>query len=434
MVLSPREALFQPTPYQLEVLTSNAKAKVLLNGRQSGKSTVLRMMIYVDAWQEPNRELLYVAKSIKQAKDVMWRSLVKGIDPIFPKEAIKEINNVDHYFVLINDTRITVTGSENVDGLLGKTCDKLYIDEWQSHHNQSYIWTLLQPMIAARQGDVVFAGTARGYDDLWEKCQYGQLGSPMKKKNWRSWHIPTRLSGTPAGTPEALELAKSTLSPEQYAQEYEASPSASTGLVYPNFGPDNIRSDITLTPIVEGVETEPTLQIGMDFNVENMMAVIAITKINGKYKELHIVDEIHLTYNSNTQTMAQEIQRRYGNKSLIIYPDASGRNRHAASRSTNHSVLTNSPFNFKIKFDQRGNPEIIDRVNVVNSLILNAHNDIRLFVHPRCKKTIQTLTRQQYKNGKPDKDSGLDHAGDAVGYLCWQLYKPNQSGYSLGTF
>lgn len=434
MILSPREALYDPTAYQMEVLASKAKAKVLLNGRQSGKSTVLRMLMYKDAWEQSNRELLYVAKSIKQAKDVMWRSLVKGTDPIFPRESIKEINNVDHYFVLINDTRITVTGSENVDGLLGKTCDKLYIDEWQSHHNQSYIWQLLQPMIAARQGDVVFAGTARGFDDLWEKCQYGQGGSPMKKKNWRSWHVPTRLSGTPAGTPEALALAKSTLSPEQYAQEYEASPTASTGLVYPNFGNDNIRTNLTLNPLVNGEVTEPRLQIGMDFNVDNMMAVIGISVINGKYKELHIVDEIHLTYNSNTQTMAQEIQRRYGNRNLIIYPDASGRNRHAADRSTNHTVLTSSPFNFVIKFDHCGNPEIIDRVNVVNSVIKNAHDDVRLFVDPRCKKTIQTLTRQQYKNGKPDKDSGLDHAGDALGYLVWQLYKPNQSGFNVSSF
>jgi hypothetical protein len=390
----------------------------LLNGRQSGKSTALRMLIYKDAWEKPDRELLYVAKSIKQAKDIMWSSLVKGSDPIFPKRACDEVNNVDHYIVLKNSTKITVTGSENVDGLLGKTCDKLYIDEWQSHNNQEYVWTLLQPMLAARQGDVVFAGTARGYDDLWEKCQFGDPDSASKKAGWRSWHIPTSRSGTPAGTPEALALAKSTLSPQQYQQEYEASPVATVGLVYPDFDQhENIRAHLTHSPVVNGETLQPTLHIGMDFNVDNMMAVVAV-KIG---QELHIVDEIHLTHNSNTQTMANEIKRRYGSRQLVIYPDASGRNRFSGDSNTNHQILKDH--GWALKFDQAGNPLITDRVNVVNSVILNAQGLRRLFIHPSCKQTLRTLTRQTYKNGKPDKDSGLDHAGDALGYLIYQLYK-----------
>ena len=31
-----------------------------------------------------------------------------------------------------------------------------------------------------------------------------------------------------------------------------------------------------------------------------------------------------------------------------------------------------------------------------------------------------------------DKDGGLDHAADALGYLVWQLYKPSQRGLSIG--
>jgi len=426
-VLTPNEAIFAPTPYQQEVLVSKAKTKVLLNGRQSGKSTVLRALIYSDAWSEPNGNLLYLAKSIKQAKDIMWETLTKGIDPIFPKTAIKEINNVDHYLVLNNNTKITVAGTENIDGLLGRTCNKLYLDEWQSHRNQEEIWKLLQPMLASYYGDVVFAGTARGYDDLWEKCQYGLPGSPTKKAGWRSWHIPTRLSGTPAGSPRAIALAKQSLSPQQFQQEYEASPSATTGLVYPDFDSGiNIRTGMSLSPIVDGNKTEPTLHIGMDFNVDNMMAVIAIKEGN----DLHIVEEIHLQYNSNTKTMAAEIQRRFGKRNIIIYPDASGRNRHAADSNTNHTEL--KKYGWYLKFDQRGNPLISDRINTVNSVILNAAGQRRLFIDPSCKNTIKTLTRQTYKNGKPDKDSGLDHAGDAMGYLIYHLYKMNGSSFTVG--
>lgn len=426
-MLTPYESLFHPTPYQQEVLASNAKMKVLLNGRQSGKSTVIRMLIYKDAWEQSNRELLYIATSIKQAKDIMWKHLVKGHQPIFPKEVCTSINNVDHQIELINGTRITVTGSDNVDGLLGKTCDKLYIDEWQSHYNQKYIWTLLQPMIAARQGDVVFAGTARGYDDLWEKCQYGLPDSPMKRQGWRSWHVPTRKSGTPAGSPEALALAKATLSPQQYQQEYEASPTATIGLVYPDFQQDaNVKNTLSLNPIINGEVTSPVLHIGMDFNVDNMMAVVAV-KMD---RELHIVDEINLTYNATTQTMANEIARRYAGRQIVIYPDASGRNRTASGGSTNHQILKDR--GWTLRFDHAGNPAVQDRINVVNSVICNALGERRLFVHPNCKQTLQTLTRHTYKDGKPDKKSGLDHAGDALGYLIYQLYKPS-GAFTVGT-
>lgn len=433
LILNPLEALFNPTPYQQEVLVSKAKMKVLLNGRQSGKSTVLRMLMYKDAWEQPNRELMYVAKSIKQAKDIMWRSLTKGFTPIFPPQCVLEVNNVDHYIVLTNGTRITVTGSENVDNLLGKTCDKLYLDEWQSHSHQDHVWTLLQPMLAARNGDVVFAGTARGFDDLYDKCQMGDPSSTTKKAGWRSWHIPTSRSGTPAGTPQAIALAKSTLSAHQFAQEYEASPYATTGLVYCDFDPDhNISDRISINPIVDGEVTEPTLHIGMDFNVDNMSAVVAV-KIG---KVLHIVDEIIQGTNSNTITMATEIKKRYGHRNLIIYPDASGRNRNQETGGSNHKLLKGAPYNFPLKFSHSGNPLITNRINVCNSVMCNAVGVRRLLIHPRCESLLKTLTRQTYdKNGAPEKQSGLDHAGDAFGYVLYYLYKQmGSTSISVGTF
>ena len=429
LILTPLEALFNPTPYQMEVLISKAKMKVLLNGRQSGKSTVLRMLIYKDAWEKPNRELMYVAKSIKQAKDIMWRSLTKGYNPIFPPQCVLEVNNVDHYIVLNNGTRITVTGSENVDNLLGKTCDKLYLDEWQSHSHQEHVWTLLQPMLAARNGDVVFAGTARGFDDLYDKCQQGNPHSGTKKAGWRSWHIPTALSGTPAGTPKAIAQAKRDLSAHQFAQEYEASPYATTGLVYCDFDPDhNVSDKISISPN----DTEPTIHIGMDFNVDKMSAIVAV-KINNV---LHIVDEIVQGMNSNTVTMATEIKKRYGHRNVIIYPDASGRNRNNSDGGSNHKILKGAPYNFPIKFDNRGNPLIVNRINVVNSVMCNAVGERKLLVHPRCKELLKTLTRQTYdNNGAPEKATGLDHVGDAFGYVLYQLYHRNGStSVTVGKF
>jgi hypothetical protein len=48
----------------------------------------------------------------------------------------------------------------------------------------------------------------------------------------------------------------------------------------------------------------------------------------------------------------------------------------------------------------------------------------RLRIHPRCKSLISGLSNLTYKEGtsQPDKKSGYDHIGDALGYLLWQEF------------
>ena len=54
----------------------------------------------------------------------------------------------------------------------------------------------------------------------------------------------------------------------------------------------------------------------------------------------------------------------------------------------------------------------------MNSLLLNTNGDRRLFVDPKCKEVIKSLSRHTYKEGTqvPNKNDGFDHLCDAVGY------------------
>lgn len=422
-LLTPIQTVLSPTLWQQEVLyRSNVTHRVLLNGRQSGKSTIIRQLIYSDALSEPNQELLYVACTIGQAKEIMWRPLLNTHDCIFHPSWVKNRNNSERTLELFNGSRLTVTGSENVEALLGRTVDRLYLDEWQSQDPE--VWEKLQPMLAARDGKVIFAGTARGFDDLYDKWWRGSPSNPDKEPDWYSWKIPTALSGTPAGRPEAIAMAKQALSPAQFAQEYEASPYSTEGLVYPDF---DMREHLFKEDFITD---SPVIHVGMDFNVDNMMAVIGVKKEN----KLFIGDEIHLTHKSNTQTMIRELKARYPEKKIIVYPDASGRNRNTAAdyNSTNHTLLQQA--GFTLRFDKKGNPDIVDRVNTVNAVIFNASGERRLFIHQKCKNIINTLTKQTYHNGKPLKDGKIDHAGDALGYLVYQLYAIRNRGAYVQTF
>ena len=57
-----------------------------------------------------------------------------------------------------------------------------------------------------------------------------------------------------------------------------------------------------------------------------------------------------------------------------------------------------------------------------------------MIIHPNCKNLLNTLSKQVYKEGTsvPDKSNGLDHHGDAIGYLVSYLY-PVTTNYEAPT-
>ena len=85
---------------------------------------------------------------------------------------------------------------------------------------------------------------------------------------------------------------------------------------------------------------------------------------------------------------------------------------------------------------------IRDRINAVNSKLCSSAGIRGMIIHPNCKNLLNTLTKQVYKAGTsiPDKSSGLDHHGDALGYLVSYLYPvttnyegPEQSRFTVRT-
>ncbi|WP_394239879.1 phage terminase large subunit family protein [Vibrio astriarenae] len=168
-------------------------------------------------------------------------------------------------------------------------------------------------------------------------------------------------------------------------------------------------------------ELDPTrpLLIGMDFNVNPMCAVVG--QMYGQ--NIHIVDELVLN-NSDTESMAQEIVRRYPQwckQGLVdIFPDAAGNQRHPSAKNTDHQILRGYGFNIVVN---PSNPRIKDRVNSVNARFQTGTCERYLFVHPRCENVIECLEGQIWAdNGEPDKTQGFDHLNDALGYLIWQLF------------
>ena len=184
-----------------------------------------------------------------------------------------------------------------------------------------------------------------------------------------------------------------------------------TGAVYSRF--DRIKHVIDKLPFP--IENE-IIKIGIDFNVMNCNAVVCVTAAD----KLIIIDEI--TKQQDTDALAKEIVRRYGNNKILVYPDASGANRSTINASkTDIAILQSYGFT---SMALRSNPPIKDRVQTLQALLENSKGRVRLAVYAGCRRVIECLELQSYdeKTGDPDKQNGYDHLNDALGYLCYREF------------
>jgi hypothetical protein len=186
---------------------------------------------------------------------------------------------------------------------------------------------------------------------------------------------------------------------------------AFSGAVYYCFDPAVNNTNKTL----KDFPANAILHVGMDFNVENMSAVINVVE-NGK---VYVIDEI--TAEKNTMTMIARLKRQYPNRVMYAYPDSSGKSASANASVSSITLLKDAGFQC---FYKGNNPSIVkERVPSVNALFKNAADEVRCFVNlEKCKVLVKGLEQQGYKNGKPDKDSGLDHCLDALGYFLTYRY------------
>jgi hypothetical protein len=159
------------------------------------------------------------------------------------------------------------------------------------------------------------------------------------------------------------------------------------------------------------------LHIGMDFNVNNMSAVVFVIR-DGDPLAVEEVTQVR-----DTPTMCGLLVQRYktAGHSITIYPDASGQATKSINASLSDLTLLRSA-GFTVLANNR-NPAVKDRVLSVNQLI-NNQGTRRLRVNfDKCPTLVEGLEQQAYsKNGEPDKTGNQDHLNDALGYfLCYKF-------------
>ncbi len=181
------------------------------------------------------------------------------------------------------------------------------------------------------------------------------------------------------------------------------------------------------------IQPEDRVFVGIDFNVGACFCEVMVRRGD----EFHIVAEHHPKDTPAVVKLLKEVYADYVERGdLVVIPDAASRQRTTTNAAESDlSLLKKGGFVVK---NQSANPQIADRVNAINVLLLAD----RLKIHNSCKYLIKSMEQQTYsKTGTPEKGIGgledisgpVDSLGYAITYLA-PLRRWTTGGSSFRTY
>jgi len=159
-----------------------------------------------------NARYAFLTGTYKQAKSIMW-DYTKQFTRVIPGVKYHETElRVD----LPNGSRIEMLGADNYQTLRGRYFDGIVLDEY-ADMPEPVLPEIVRPALSDRKGYMIAIGTPRGHNAFYELYREA-VANP---KTWFSY-----LAGAAATDiidQEELDAAKTMMSTDAYAQEFECS-------------------------------------------------------------------------------------------------------------------------------------------------------------------------------------------------------------------
>ena len=253
--------------------------------------------------------------------------------------------------------------------------------------------------------------------------RWGGTG-PVHSPEYKAYHAPTRENVFMEGLDEYIQSVRENYAyDEKLAELYLLGKFVvlGDGLVYEHYVQN--QSSVHVPP---PQQVPDTISVGIDFNVGACFSVVA-AYIND---ELTLLDEV---VGNDTENLCHRLKAKYPNRSIIAYPDATGKSRSTNASKTDLQILQNEGLQVSAS---NINPRITDRVNCVNKAF--ATGKLKL-VKSRVPLLHHALSSHAYKDGAPEKakehkkgEGSLDDRTDALGYLVYKLLPLAQPVFRTG--
>ncbi len=309
-------------PAQREVWDSTARFKVVAAGRRFGKTVLGTAKILVAATSKPNSVSLWVAPSHSQA-----RMALDMISSIVPRN-YREVNRTLSEIYLPNGSKLLFRSGERWDNLRGEGLVCAVLDEGAFLDER--VWTeAVRPALSDHKGDALLISTFNGENWFY---RYYRNAIEQDNEQWASWRFLTL--DNPFIDPAEVEEARRNLPREVFEQEYEASPMAFSGAVFPAEKIDAafevgktfvVPSVMAKRPTVPGVPVilEPAYpsEAGLDWGWLNTTLEICVETPNGEVAWIFekVFERVEL--NERCELIAR-FCRDYNVKT--VYADAAG--------------------------------------------------------------------------------------------------------------
>jgi len=458
MQLTPRWTPMRSHDEQIRLIRSPARFKVVPAGRRSGKTEIVgKRKLVLKAMNAHRRDLpeyhipyedprmFCAAPTRDQVKRIYWNDL----KALIPRDFIVGSPNESQLIIsLVNGAEIHCLGMDKPERAEGTPWDYGVLDEYGNMKART--WTQhIRPALSDRLGKCDFIGVPEGrnhYYDLYRDAQAQALHA-MKNGEVPEWDAFTWISADILPASE-IESAKRDLDELTYLQEYEASFVNFTGRAYYNFTDKTHCASLTYNP-------KDDLLFMFDFNVAPGVAAIGQEQYMPKRQSnkrlwgTGIIGEVWIPRGSNTIRVCDKLITDWGKHRgrIFCYGDSTGGAKGTAKILGSDWQLIKEKLWQHFGVDRvyfrvpLGNPRERDRVNSVNSRLLNTKGEIRMMVDPT--KAPQTVRDFEgvvvIEGGSGEIDKHVDpertHLSDAVGYHLWQEYPvKKQYSYDVGTY
>lgn len=383
-------------PAQSEIAKDKHRFRVVNCGRRFGKTTLAVWEMVAKAVYGDDRNILYVAPTYQQARDIAWQELKRICQPIISKvnESRLEItvNTVNG-----GNSTIMLRGWESIETLRGQKFHFIVIDEIASMRNWQSNWQeVIRPTLTDYRGEALFISTPKGFNHFYDiyNLQY-------KDEDYKSFNFTTY--DNPHVPHDEIEKAKKELTEDRFAQEYLADFRKTEGLVYKTF--DRKRHVYSEKDII----VAETL-CGIDWGWTNPAAILTIRK--DRDDNYYVTDEWY----KSQKTTEEIIEVAASIKASKYYPDPAEPDRIEMARRAKLNVR-----------------DVSKDIEAGISAVQELFKTDRLFIHESCQNVIRELETYSYPDRKPDNNENEtpikenDHAMDAMRYV---LYMQNPVGVS----
>ena len=223
------ELNFKLHPGQMDIISTSARFKVVAAGRRFGKTYLSAVCLLAEGMKDTNKSgksladkrVFYVAPTFDQGKRIIW-DLIKDLG----REVIESTLENQAIIKLVNGRKIEIKGADRPDTLRGVGLSYVVLDEYA--FMKPDVWEqILLPTLADVEGDALFIGTPDGKNHFYE------VYADAIKDETGEWAAFSYMSkDNPTLNPKEIERARKRMSSSNFKQEFEASFSASGGVVF----------------------------------------------------------------------------------------------------------------------------------------------------------------------------------------------------------